>query len=112
AAVLGATVLSPALLLADVWSTSRVVAIRHHPLEAAVAAVAAVAVVAILAVAIRSRPWLLGLLAALTLPFRISVSAGGSSADLLVPLYFVIAAGAVAFALPAVLGATSPLTGA
>jgi O-antigen ligase len=112
AAILGAIVLSPALLLADVWSTSRVVTIRHHPLEAAVAAVAALAVVAILAVAIRSRPWLLGLLAALTLPFRISVSAGGGSADLLVPLYFVIGAGAVAFALPAVLGASSPLTGA
>lgn len=112
AAILGAIVLSPALLLADVWSTSRVVAIRHHPLEAALAAVAAVVIVALLAMAIRSRPWLLGLLAALTLPFRISVSAGGSSADLLVPLYFVIGAGAVAFALPAVLGASSPLTGA
>ncbi|HZO77280.1 MAG TPA: O-antigen ligase family protein [Solirubrobacteraceae bacterium] len=109
AAVLGATVLSPALLLADVWSTSRVVAIRHHPLEAAGAAVAAVVVIAILAMAIRSRPWLLGLLAALTLPFRVSVSAGGSSADLLVPLYFVIGAGAVAFAVPAVLGRASPL---
>jgi O-antigen ligase len=109
AAILGAIVLSPALLLADVWSTSRVVTIRHHPLEAVVAAVAAVAVVALLAVAIKARPWLLGLLAALTLPFRVSVSAGGSSADLLVPLYFVIAAGAVAFALPAILGRASPL---
>jgi O-antigen ligase len=67
-------------------------------------------VVALLAVAIRSRPWLLGLLAVLTVPFRISVSAGGGSADLLIPLYFVIAAGAVAFALPPILGRASPLT--
>jgi putative inorganic carbon (HCO3(-)) transporter len=110
AAILGAIVLSPALLLAEVWSTSRVVTLRSHPLEAVVAAVAALAVVAILALGIRARPWLLGLLAVLTLPFRISISAGGSSADLLVPLYFVIAAGAVAFVVPAILGRGSPLT--
>lgn len=110
AAILCAIVLSPALLLAEVWSTSRVVAIRHHPLEAVVAAVAALAVIAVLALAIRARPWLLGLLAVLTLPFRVSVSAGGNSADLLVPLYFVIAAGAVAFAVPALFGRSGPLT--
>jgi O-antigen ligase len=109
AAILGCIVLSPALLLAEVWSTSRVVAIRHHPLEAVAAAVAAAVVIALLALAIRARPWLLGLLAVLTLPFRVSISAGGGSADLLVPLYFVIAAGAVAFAAPALLGRASPL---
>ena len=110
AAILGAIVLSPALLLGEVWSTSRVVAIRHHPVEAVVAVAAALVIVAILAVAIRARPWLLALLAVVTLPFRVSVSAGGNSADLLVPLYFVIAAGAVAFAVPAIFGRDTPLT--
>jgi putative inorganic carbon (HCO3(-)) transporter len=111
-AILGCIVLSPALLLAEVWTTSRVVAIRHHPLEAvALGLVGLIAVVA-LAVLIARRPFVLGLLAALTLPFRVSVSAGGNSADLLVPLYFVIAAGALAFAAPAALGRVSALEAA
>jgi putative inorganic carbon (hco3(-)) transporter len=110
AAILGAIVLSPALLLGEVWSTSRVVAIRHHPVEAVAAVAVALVIVAILAVAIRARPWLLALLAVVTLPFRVSVSAGGNSADLLVPLYFVIAAGTVAFAVPAIFGRDAALT--
>ena len=109
-AILGCIVLSPVLLLAEVWSTSRVVAIRHHPLEGVALALVALIAVVVLAVLIGRRPFLLGLLAVLTLPFRVSVSAGGGSADLLVPLYFVIAAGALAFALPAALGRSSPLT--
>ncbi len=109
-AILGCIVLCPALLLAEVWSTSRVVAIRHHPLEGVALGLVGLAAVVVLAVLIRRRPFLLGLLAVLTLPFRVSVSAGGSSADLLVPLYFVIAAGALAFAVPAALGRPSPLT--
>ncbi len=108
-AILGCIVLSPALLLADIWSTSRVVAIRHHPLEAVVLGLVGLVAVIALAVLIRRRPFLFALLAVLTLPFRVSVSAGGSSADLLLPLYFVIGAGALAFAVPAALGRPSSL---
>ena len=104
AAILGCIVLCPVLLLADIWPTHRVVEIRHHPLEAFAVAVVALAAVALLAKLVSRRPWLLGLLAVLALPFRVPVSAGGGSADLLVPLYFVIGAGAIAFALPAALG--------
>jgi O-antigen ligase len=44
----------------------------------------------------RRRPWLLPLLAVFTLPFRIPFESGGQSANLLVPLYVVVAAGVVA----------------
>jgi O-antigen ligase len=109
AAVIGCIVLSPALLLAEVWDSPHVRAIHHHPLLALVAGVLALGVVAIVAWVIAVRPWLLGLLAVLALPFRVPVSAGGSTADLLVPLYFVVGAGALAFAVPALLGRPSPL---
>jgi putative inorganic carbon (hco3(-)) transporter len=109
AAIIGCILLSPALLLAEVWDSPHVRAIHHHPLLALVAGVLALGVVAIVAWVIAVRPWSLGLLAVLALPFRVPVSAGGSTADLLVPLYFVVGAGALAFAVPALLGRQSPL---
>lgn len=108
-AILGCTVLSPALLLADIWHSPHVSAIRHHPLEAVAVALVALVVIAALARLIAGRPWLLGFLAVLALPFRVPVSAGGGTADLLVPLYFVIGAGALAFAVPGMLGRATPL---
>jgi O-antigen ligase len=57
-----------------------------------------VAVVA-LAALLRRRPGLLPLLAVLAIPIRIPLEAGGGSANLLVPLYWVVAAGVLAFAL-------------
>src|SRR5437588_228662 len=89
AAIIGCILLSPALLLAEVWDSPHVRAIHHHPLLAVVASALALAVVAAVARLIALRPWLLGLLAVLALPFRVPVSAGGGTADLLVPLYFV-----------------------
>ena len=108
-AILSCLVLSPVLLLAEIWHSPRVSAIRHHPLEAAAVALVALLVIVILARLIAARPALLGLLAVLTVPFRVPISAGGGTADLLVPLYFVIGAGALAFAVPAALGRASPL---
>ncbi|MBA3327569.1 MAG: O-antigen ligase family protein, partial [Solirubrobacterales bacterium] len=46
------------------------------------------------------RPALLALGAAATLPFRIPIESGGDTANLLVPLYLVIGAGALAYAVP------------
>ena len=37
----------------------------------------------------------------IALPFRVPIAAGGSSANLLVPLYLVVAAGALSFLVPA-----------
>src|SRR5436309_3305993 len=43
------------------------------------------------------RPWLVAPLAVLALPFRIPIATGGTTANLLVPLYFVVAAAALAW---------------
>ena len=60
------------------------------------AGVVALVVVGALAWVIARRPTLLPLLAVGALPFRIPVASGGVTANLLVPLYLVIAAGALA----------------
>jgi O-antigen ligase len=57
-----------------------------------------VAVVALLARFLLARPNALPLLAVAALPFRIPFNVGGESANLLVPLYLVVAAGVVAYA--------------
>ena len=49
---------------------------------------------------IHRRPELLALAAAAALPFRVPIESGGDTANLLVPLYVVIAAGVLAYALP------------
>ncbi|UGS33775.1 hypothetical protein DSM104329_00140 [Capillimicrobium parvum] len=96
AASLGALVLVPVLLLADIWDSSQVASLRDRPALFAGAAVVAILVVAALALLVARRPLLLPLLAVAALPFRIPISAGGDTANLLVPLYLVIAAGVLA----------------
>src|SRR3954452_11375526 len=65
----------------------------------AVAGVLAVAIaVAALTVLFRRRPGALALLAVAALPFRVPVVVGASTANLLLPLYVVIAAGCLAHA--------------
>jgi putative inorganic carbon (HCO3(-)) transporter len=92
-AMLGALVLSPPLLLASIWHDSKLHFVHHHPLYAAVAAAAALVAVVALAVAVDRWPATLPLLALLALPFRVSVA----GSNLLVPLYFVVGAGALQF---------------
>jgi len=96
AAAVGALVLVPILLLADIWDSSQVQSLRDRPTVFAGAAVAAIVVVAALAVLFARRPLLLPLLAVAALPFRVPISAGGDTANLLVPLYLVIAGGVLA----------------
>ncbi len=43
----------------------------------------------------------------LALPFRVPISTGGNTSNLLVPLYFVVAAGALAWLVPALLTGAS-----
>ena len=95
-AMLGALLLAPALLLAAIWHSPQVNVIHRHPLQAAVAALVLIGVVTLLALAIHRRPGLLAALVVLTLPFRVPVSAGGATSNLLVPLYLVVGAGALA----------------
>jgi putative inorganic carbon (HCO3(-)) transporter len=109
AAMLGALVLAPALLLAEIWNSPQLSVIHRHPLVAAVLALAGLAVVALLAVQVARRPWLLAPLVTFALPFRIPISTGGETANLLVPLYLVVGAGTLAFVVPALRGrASSP----
>ncbi len=110
--MLGALILAPVLLLIDIWHSPQLSVVHRHPLVAVVAAVLAIVVLAAVALLIHRRPPLLAPLAVIALPFRIPISAGGSAANLLVPLYLVVAAGALSFIVPALRargsGARSP----
>jgi O-antigen ligase len=100
-AMLAALVLAPALLLADIWHSPQLSVVHRHPALAAAIAVAGLLLVAALAVLIWRRPSLLALLVLLALPFRIPIFAGGTTSNLLVPLYLVVGAGSLAFIIPA-----------
>jgi putative inorganic carbon (HCO3(-)) transporter len=100
-AMLGALLLAPALLLADVWHSPQLSIIHRQPLEAAIVGAVVVGALGAVATLIARRPWLIAPLAAATLPFRIPISIGSSTSNLLVPLYFVIAAGCLAWIVPA-----------
>ena len=96
AAMAGALVLTPVLLVAEIYDTEQFRTLRDRP--AFTAALVAVALVglAVLAFVMARRPLLLPLLAVGALPFRIPIESAGQTANLLVPLYGVIAAGALA----------------
>ena len=66
--------------------------------------------IAALVVLMRRHEEAFPLLAMLALPFRVPISADGRTVNLLVPLYLVVAAGAVAHLLPALLDAAAPAT--
>ena len=93
-----ALVLVPALLLGQLWDSPQLDSLRARPTLLAGAAVAGLVVVGGLALLLRRMPWLLAPLAVGTLPFRLPLESGGESANLLLPLYAVIAAGVVAYA--------------
>ena len=107
AAMLAALCLSPVLLLADIWHSPQLGPLHRHPLLTVLAAIVALGLLGLAARAIHRRPWLLGPLIVLALPFRVPIQAGGSTSNLLVPLYLVVAAGSLAFIVPA-LRATAP----
>ncbi len=99
-AMLGALVLTPVLLVAEIWDAPQIETVRDGGALAAAAAGAGLALVGGLAWVFARRPGLLGVLALAALPFRVPVQAGGSTANLLVPLYIVIGAGALAWLVP------------
>jgi hypothetical protein len=99
-AMLGALVITPVLLVGEIWNSPQLDRARSHPAEAGVAGVVALALLAVLAWWFAKRPTWLCVLALAALPFRIPVQAGGSTANLLVPLYIVIGAGALAWLVP------------
>ncbi|HEY3960484.1 MAG TPA: O-antigen ligase family protein [Solirubrobacteraceae bacterium] len=66
----------------------------------AVGLIAALVVIAALSLLMRKNPDALPLLAIFALPFRLPISAGGRTVNLLIPLYLVVAAGTVTYLLP------------
>jgi len=103
-AMLAALVLAPVLLLADIWNSPQLGVVHRHPLPAAGAVLVGLAIVALLARTIARWPVVLAPLALVALPFRIPVEAGGTTSNLLVPLYVVVACGALAYAVPQLAG--------
>src|SRR5215204_5244637 len=102
-AMLGALALTPVLLILSIWETPQLETVREHPLPALGGGLlVAAAVVGPLAVLFARRRASLPIAALAALPFRVPVEAGGSTANLLVPLYLVIAAAALAWAVPRV----------
>ena len=71
--------------------------------EVAGGVVLAAAIVAALALLFRRRPDTFPLVAIFALPFRLPISAGGRTVNLLIPLYLVVAAATIALLLPEVL---------
>ncbi|HEY5199211.1 MAG TPA: O-antigen ligase family protein [Solirubrobacteraceae bacterium] len=87
---------TPILLVAAIWGSPQLHPLRDRPLVGGLAILAALAVVGGLAVLIARRPQALPLLAVAALPFRVPISSGGDTSNLLIPLYVVVAAGTVA----------------
>jgi putative inorganic carbon (hco3(-)) transporter len=103
-AMLGALLLAPALLLADIWHSPQLSVVHRHAALAAALAAGALLVVGAVAGLLMRRPALLAPLAVLALPFRIPIESGGTTSNLLVPLYLVVAAGTLASVVPTLWG--------
>jgi putative inorganic carbon (hco3(-)) transporter len=91
-----ALVLFPVLILGDQWHTHQIADLRHSGTRVAFLLAVGALAVAALAYVFRRWPTLLPLAIIAALPFRIPLHAGGDTANLLVPLYLVIAGGVVA----------------
>ncbi|WP_205696133.1 O-antigen ligase [Conexibacter sp. SYSU D00693] len=106
--MLGALVIAPVILLWHIADSEQLDTLTDRPAVAAGAAAVGLAAVGALALLFHRRPVAFPLAAALALPFRVPISTGGSTANLLVPLYLVVAAGALAYAVPRILGRATP----
>jgi len=97
-AMLAALALTPVLLVAEIWESPQLRPLRDRPVLALTLVVGGLLALAELAAVLDRRPALLALLATAAIPFRIPIAAGGTTSNLLVPLYLVVAAGGLAFA--------------
>jgi O-antigen ligase len=111
AAMLAALVLTPVLLAVDIWHTSQLTHLRHQPAKALAAVLAGLVMVALIALLVHRRPQALPVLAIFALPFRLPISTGGATSNLLIPLYLVVGAGALAYLIPRLLDAGESAAG-
>lgn len=91
-----AMVLFPVLIAGDQWHAAQIVDLRHDQARIAELLILAAAAIAVLTYLFRRWPILLPLAIVFAIPFRVPLHAGGDTANLLVPLYLVIAAAVVA----------------
>ncbi|MDQ2622950.1 MAG: O-antigen ligase family protein, partial [Actinomycetota bacterium] len=91
-----AVLLAPALIAGDQWDAAQVSELRSSPGLLAAALVGVGVFAAGGAVLFRRWPVMLPVLVLFVLPFRVPIAAGGEEANLLMPLYLVMAAGVLA----------------
>jgi O-antigen ligase len=96
AAMLTALALFPLLILGDQWHSHQIADLRDHPMRLIALGVLALVASGTLAAIFTRWPILLPLAIVAALPFRVPLHAGGDTANLLVPLYLVIAGGVLA----------------
>jgi O-antigen ligase len=99
AAIAVALVIAPVLVLGSVWDEPRVIDFRASPTQVGAALVGSVAGVAVLVAAFRRWSELFPIAAFAVLPLRVPVEIGDETANLLIPLYLVIAAALITQAL-------------
>jgi O-antigen ligase len=95
AAMAAALFLAPILVLGDVWDEPRVVDFRHSGTQIGLAAVVVIGGLALLTFVFRRYASALPMIAVAVLPLRVPLEIGDETANLLVPLYVVIAAGVI-----------------
>ncbi|MEA2276139.1 MAG: hypothetical protein QOC78_1099 [Solirubrobacteraceae bacterium] len=104
AGMVGALVLAPVILGWHIAGSDQLRPLRDRPALAVALAALGLVALAALAVLFDRRPTWLPIAAAAALPFRVPIASGGSTANLLLPLYLVVAAGALAYAVPRLAG--------
>jgi len=94
--MVAAMVLFPVLILGDQWHAPQIVDLRENESRIGELLLIAFVVVGGLTYVFRRWPIVLPLAIVFAIPFRVPLHAGGDTANLLVPLYLVIAAAVVA----------------
>jgi putative inorganic carbon (hco3(-)) transporter len=98
AAMLLALALFPLLILGDQWHSAQIVDLRDSSTRLLALGVVALGVAIALGAVFSRWPIMLPLAIVFALPFRVPLHAGGDTANLLVPLYLVIAGGVLSAA--------------
>jgi O-antigen ligase len=108
AALAAAVVIAAVVLVGHIWNTDQFRSISGNPSRFALLVVLGLTAVVALGALFERRPALFPLAAVATLPFRVPIDAGGSTVNLLVPLYVVIAGAVAAYCWRAATSEQSP----
>jgi putative inorganic carbon (HCO3(-)) transporter len=96
AAIAVALIAAPLLVAGNVWDEPRIVNLRDSPAQIAAGLLVGALALGGLVALFRRLPDAFPITALAVLPLRVPLEIGGDTANLLVPLYLVIAAGAIA----------------